>query len=70
MLFITDYKEIRITPNEILAPRYLNFLAIAKDKGFPTTGTFLLEVDGSEVKRYSYWTDQITDEFVIRWEEY
>lgn len=43
-------KEIRITPNEIASPKYLNFLAIAKDKGFPTTGTFLLEVDESKVR--------------------
>jgi len=67
---MTNIKEIRITPNEIASPRHLNFLAIAKDKGFPTTGTFLLEVDGSKVKRYSYWTDPITGEFVIRWEEF
>lgn len=63
-------KEVRISVDEILQPRYLNFLSIAKDKGFPTKGTFKPEVDNSKVKRYSYWTDPITDDFVIRWEEF
>lgn len=64
-------KEIKVAPCELLWLSSFDqgFLKLAKDKGFPVRGTFLLEPDMDQIKRYTTYVDHSTEETVVRWEE-
>lgn len=64
-------KEIRIAAYQLvwLSTFDQGFLELARDRGFPVKGSFLLQPDMGKIKRYTTQVDHSTEETVIRWEE-
>jgi hypothetical protein len=65
-------KEIRVGPCELvwLSNFDQGFLELARDKGFPVKGSFILQPDMDKIKNYTTHVDHSTEETVIKWEEF
>jgi len=62
-------KQIRISPDEVVTSKHLNWPALLKEKGFPIKGSLILEVDWDKIETVTRYTGFETDEIIIEWRE-